>query len=61
MGFLVDKVALGQVFSKNFDFPCQFDFHWLLHNDHLSSVAGTIGQTVAAVASGLSSSYEKNK
>jgi hypothetical protein len=25
--FLVDKVALGQVFSEYFGFPCQFAFH----------------------------------
>jgi hypothetical protein len=25
-------VALGQVFSKNFGFPCQPSFHQLLHN-----------------------------
>jgi hypothetical protein len=24
MVFVVDKVALGQVFTKYFDFPCQF-------------------------------------
>jgi hypothetical protein len=26
------KVALGQVFSENFCFPCQSTFHLLLHN-----------------------------
>jgi hypothetical protein len=26
----VDKVALGQVFSEHFRFPCQFSFHRLL-------------------------------
>jgi hypothetical protein len=26
------KVALGQVFSENFGFPCQSTFHLLLHN-----------------------------
>jgi hypothetical protein len=25
-------VALGQVFSENFGFPCQSTFHLLLHN-----------------------------
>jgi hypothetical protein len=52
----VDKVALGQVFSEYFGFPRQFAFHRLLHNHHpqLSSGAGKIGQTVAAVPSGLS-------
>jgi hypothetical protein len=24
---MVDKVALGQVLSEYFDFPCQFSFH----------------------------------
>jgi hypothetical protein len=45
VGFVVDKVALGQVFSEYFSFPCQSSFHQLLHNQpHLSSGAGTIGQ-----------------
>jgi hypothetical protein len=42
--FVLDKVALGQVFSEYFGFPCQSSFHWLLHNHHPSSGAGTIGQ-----------------
>jgi hypothetical protein len=55
VGFVVDKAALGQVFSEYFGFPCQSSFHQLLPNHHhLSSEAGTIGQTVAAVSSGLS-------
>jgi hypothetical protein len=38
-------VALGQVFSEYFGFPCQSLFHQLLQNHpHLSSGAGTIGQ-----------------
>jgi hypothetical protein len=53
VGFVVDKVALGQVFSEYFGSPYQFSFHRLLHT-HLSSGAGTIGQTVADVPSGLS-------
>jgi hypothetical protein len=48
VGFVVDKVALGQVFSEYFGFPCQFSFH------SSSSGAGTIGQVVADVPSGLS-------
>jgi hypothetical protein len=52
--FVVDEVALGQVFSEYFDFLCQFSFHQLLHTHHLSSGAGTIGQSVADVPSGLS-------
>jgi hypothetical protein len=36
--FVVDKVALGQVFSEYFGFPCQSSFHQLLQNHpHLSS------------------------
>jgi hypothetical protein len=31
VGLVVDKVALVQVFSKNFGFPCQSSFHQLLH------------------------------
>jgi hypothetical protein len=54
-GFVVDKVALGQVFSEYFGFSWQFLFHLLLHiHHHLSSGAGTIGQLVADVLSGLS-------
>jgi hypothetical protein len=54
VGFVVNKVALGQVFSAYFGLPCQFAFHRLHHNHHhLSSGAGTIGQTVAAVPSWL--------
>jgi hypothetical protein len=54
MGFVVDKVALGQVFSEYFGFPCQFSFHRLLHIHHLSFGAGTIGEIEADVPSGLS-------
>jgi hypothetical protein len=43
-GILVDKVALGQVFSEYFVFPRQSSFHQLLHNHHRSSGAGTIGK-----------------
>jgi hypothetical protein len=55
VGFVVDKVVLGQVFPEYFSFPCQFSVHRLLHiHHHLSSRAGTIGRTVADVPSGLS-------
>jgi hypothetical protein len=37
VGFVVEKVALGQVFSEYFGFPCQFSFHRLLHIHHHSS------------------------
>jgi hypothetical protein len=59
VGFVVDKVALGQVFSEYLGFPCQLSFHWLLHtpsphHHHLWFGAGTIGQIVAHIASGFS-------
>jgi hypothetical protein len=45
VGFVVDKVALGQVVSEYFGFPCQSSFHQLLHSHpHLSCGACTIGQ-----------------
>jgi hypothetical protein len=31
VGFVVDKVALGQVFSEYFGFPCQSSFYQILH------------------------------
>jgi hypothetical protein len=51
--FVVYKVALEQLFSEYFGFPCQFSFYRLLHT-HLSSGAGRVGQLVADVPSGLS-------
>jgi hypothetical protein len=55
VGFVVDEVALGQVFSEYFGFPCQFSFHRLLHvHHHLSSGAATVGQLMADIPSGLS-------
>jgi hypothetical protein len=53
VGFVVDKLALAQVFSKYIGFPCQFSFHQLLHIHHLSTGAGRIGKLVADVTSGL--------
>jgi hypothetical protein len=32
VGFVVDKVALGQLFSEYFDSPCQSLFHQILHH-----------------------------
>jgi hypothetical protein len=54
MGFVVDKVALGQVLREYFGFPCQFSFHRLLDTHFLSSGAGTVGQIVTDIPSGLS-------
>jgi hypothetical protein len=62
VGFVVDKVALGQVFSEYFDILYKFSFHRLLHiHHHLSSGAGTIGQLVAYVPSGLKVSPHPKK
>jgi hypothetical protein len=61
MGFVVDKVALGQVFFEYIGFPCQFSFHPLLHAHHVTSGAGTIVQFVADVPSGLSLTPLKNE
>jgi hypothetical protein len=47
------KVALGQVFSENFGFPCQSTFHLLLHN-HLhyhSRLANRPGVAAVPIAS----------
>jgi hypothetical protein len=52
VGFVVDKVEMEQVFSKYFSFLFQLSFHQMLHT-HLSSGAGTIGQLVANIPSGL--------
>jgi hypothetical protein len=49
VGFVVNKVELGQVFSEYLGLLCQVSFHWLLHIHHLSSGAGAMGQLVAEV------------
>jgi hypothetical protein len=53
VGFSVDKLALGQVYSEYFLFSCQSSFHHLLHIHPLFR-AGTVGQIVTDVPSGLS-------
>jgi hypothetical protein len=50
VGFVEDKVALGQIFIEYFGYPCQSSFHQLLHN-HWGWCNRPI---VAAVPSGLS-------
>jgi hypothetical protein len=32
VGFVVDKAALGQIFSEYFRFPCQSSLHQFLHH-----------------------------
>jgi hypothetical protein len=34
MGFVVDKVALEQIFFEYFGFPCQFSFYRMFHTHH---------------------------
>jgi hypothetical protein len=58
VGFVVDKVALGPVFSEYFGFSCQLSFHKLLHI-HSSSGATKIDKSVAVILSGLSLSSWK--
>jgi hypothetical protein len=53
VGFVVNKVAPGQVFSEYFCFLCQSSFHQILHH-HNHPVQATIGQSVAAVPNGPS-------
>jgi hypothetical protein len=47
--FVVDKLALGRVFSEFFGFLCKFSFHRLLHTRYLSFGAGIVGKVVADV------------
>jgi hypothetical protein len=53
MGFVVDKEVLRQVFSEYFGLLFPSKFHQMLHT-HPSSGAGTIGQLVADIPTGLS-------
>jgi hypothetical protein len=39
VGFVVDKEALGQVFSEYFGFPCQSSFHQFLHHHNHPGLA----------------------
>jgi hypothetical protein len=39
VGFVVDKAALGQVFSEYFHLPCQSSFHQLLHHHNHQGLA----------------------
>jgi hypothetical protein len=41
LGFVVHRVAVGQVFSQYFGFTCQFSLHQLLHI-HLTILSSTI-------------------
>jgi hypothetical protein len=39
VGFVVDKAALGQIFSEYFGFPCQSSFHQFLHHHNRPGLA----------------------
>jgi hypothetical protein len=39
VGFVVDKAALGQVFSEYFGFPCQSSFHQFIHHHNHPGLA----------------------
>jgi hypothetical protein len=39
VGFVVDKVVLGQVFSEYFCFPSQTSFHQFLHHHNHPGLA----------------------
>jgi hypothetical protein len=39
MGFVMDKAALGQVFSEYFGFPCLSSFHQFLHHHNHPGLA----------------------
>jgi hypothetical protein len=62
--FVVDKVALGQVFSDCFGFPCHFAFHHLHYTDHHHHPrreTGSVGPLVTDVDSAsLSPRMNKN-
>jgi hypothetical protein len=60
VGFVAEKAALVQVFSKYFRLPC-YSFHRLFHTHLLQSIAGTTGHTVPYVPSGLSLNPQKEK
>jgi hypothetical protein len=39
VGFMMIKVALGQVFSEYFGFPCQSSFYQFLHHQNHPGLA----------------------
>jgi hypothetical protein len=38
VGFSVDKMAIGQIFSEYYGFLCQSSFHQILHHSHTGQV-----------------------
>jgi hypothetical protein len=43
VGLVVDKAALGQVFSEYFGFPCQSFHRFLHHHNHPGLAQSAIG------------------
>jgi hypothetical protein len=43
VGFVVDKAALGQVYSEYFGFPCQSFHQFLHHHNHPELAQYAIG------------------
>jgi hypothetical protein len=39
VGFVVDKAALGQVFSEYFGFSCQSQIHQFIHHHNYQGLA----------------------
>jgi hypothetical protein len=56
VGFEVNKMKLGLVFSEHFGFHCQVTFI-----THLSSGDGTLGSLVADVPNGLKFHHKDEK
>jgi hypothetical protein len=64
VGFVVDKMVPGQVFSEYFGYPCQPHFIPPTSPSSQSPGTGTIGQYMAAVPRGPSmdsTSHNSNK
>jgi hypothetical protein len=61
VGFVVNKIALGHVFSEYFGFPYQSSFHQLLHNNHIYHLGLYNRPEVAAVPGDISPTPIKKK
>jgi hypothetical protein len=61
LGFVVDKVALGQVFPEYFGFPCQSSFHQSLHfQNHTGQIQeARSGRRAEWIQFGFHPHYEK--
>jgi hypothetical protein len=60
VGFVVDKVAPSQVFSKYFGFPCQSLFHQLLRNHH-RLLSGVVQYANSGRSKNINNKNNKNK